>query len=126
MATELPTVTGGVESEHPRGAIVDAAFRIDPEPRAVGPSVDERGSGVPGPDPGSRPGSGALGRTPQPLCGRSPGNGMQYLVGTDSVHATAAICDYLGERASARPAERDHSRGEEQSAVGLDASLPLS
>lgn len=25
---------------------------------------------------------------------------MQYLVGTDSVHATAAICDYLAERAT--------------------------
>ncbi|AGB31269.1 UspA domain-containing protein [Natrinema pellirubrum DSM 15624] len=25
---------------------------------------------------------------------------MQYLVGTDSIHTTAAICDYLEERAS--------------------------
>lgn len=26
---------------------------------------------------------------------------MHYLVGTDSIHTTAAICDYLGERATA-------------------------
>lgn len=29
---------------------------------------------------------------------------MQYLVGTDSVHTTAAICDYLDERATSEDA----------------------
>ncbi|WP_254767430.1 universal stress protein [Salinilacihabitans rarus] len=29
---------------------------------------------------------------------------MHYLVGTDSVHATAAVCDYLAERATAADA----------------------
>lgn len=30
--------------------------------------------------------------------------GVHYLVGTDSVHATAAVCDYLAERATAADA----------------------
>ncbi|SEV82764.1 universal stress protein [Natrinema salifodinae] len=29
---------------------------------------------------------------------------MHYLVGTDSIHTTASICDYLGERATATDA----------------------
>ncbi len=58
---------------------------------------------------------------------------MQYLVGTDSVHTTAAICDYLDDRATADdevtvvsvvPPEEDGARRDAQEALNV-ASVRL-